>query len=217
VDVANIVDIVAIVLALFFAIIGHEIMHGRMALYYGDNTAKDEGRLSINPIGHIDPIGTIVVPALLYISSAGFIFGWAKPVPINMSKVFQKGGHLAGINVALAGIYYNFFIAILATIALNIIQPDQNGIASIFLLKFLLYMVVYNIILGTFNLLPIPPLDGSKALMFILAKLNFQTLVDYIQKIERYGMIILIIIIATPLSRYIFEPIQFLIKFFLSI
>jgi Zn-dependent protease len=78
-------------------------------------------------------------------------------------------------------------------------------------------MVVYNIILGTFNLLPIPPLDGSKALMFILAKLNFQTLVDYIQKIERYGMIILIIIIATPLSRYIFEPIQFIIKFFLSI
>lgn len=216
-DVVSIINIVAVILALLVAIIGHEIMHGRMAHYYGDTTAKEQNRFSINPITHIDPIGTILVPAMLYIADAGFMFGWAKPVPVNMSKVFQNGGHLGGINVALAGIYYNFFIAILALIALKTIPLDQSTLIGLFTVKTLFYLLIYNVILGTFNLFPLPPLDGSKALMFILSRLNFHTLANWINKSERYGMIILLLIIATPLSQYFFAPIQAMVELFLSL
>jgi len=216
-DIVSIINIVAVIVALLVAIIGHEIMHGRMAFYYGDTTAKEQDRFSINPITHIDPIGTIAVPAMLYFADAGFMFGWAKPVPVNMSKVFQNGGHIGGINVALAGIYYNFIIAILALVALKILPHDQSTLIGLFMVKTLFYLLIYNVILGTFNLFPLPPLDGSKALMFILSKLNFHKLAKWINQSEKYGMLILMLIIATPLSQYVFAPIQAMVKLFLSL
>jgi Zn-dependent protease len=217
VDVASLLTIGAIVLSLMVAIIGHEIMHGRMALYYQDTTAKDQGRLSINPIVHIDPIGTIVVPLVLYFSNAGFLFGWAKPVPVDMRRVLMHGGHKAGVNVALAGIYFNFSMAILALIAAKFVTFDADTLFGFFMLKFLYFMIVYNVVLGTFNLFPIPPLDGSKALIHTLAQFGLNTLATSIAKFEQYGMILLIILIATPLSKYVFIPIGFMVKFFLSL
>ena len=215
-DLAKILNIIAIILALMIAIIGHEIMHGRMAYYYGDNTAKKEGRFSINPISHIDPVGTIILPLLLYLSNAGFMFGWAKPVPIDIRKVVNNGGFFAGFQVALAGIYYNFILATLALVLLKII-PLTSGAVDFFLAKFLVYTLIYNIVLGVFNLFPIPPLDGSKALMFTLYGLGFSKVAIMIERFSQYGMILLMVIIATPLSSVIFAPINSVVRFFLSL
>jgi Zn-dependent protease len=215
-NLVEILNIIAVVLALMIAIIGHEIMHGKMAYYYGDDTAKKEGRFNINPINHIDPIGSIILPLLLYFSNAGFMFGWAKPVPIDMRKVVSNGGFFAGFQVSLAGIYYNFTLATLALIILKVI-PLNGGAIDYFLAKFLLYTLVYNIVLGVFNLFPMPPLDGSKALIFILYGLGFSKVAVLIERFSQYGIIVLMIIIATPLSSVIFTPINSVIRFFLSL
>jgi len=215
-NIVDILDIVAVVFALLVAIIGHEIMHGRMAYYYGDDTAKNQGRFSINPISHIDPVGTVILPALLYLSHAGFMFGWAKPVPINLRKVVQKGGFLGGFQVALAGIYYNFTIAFISFLLLKTLHFSHDSIASFFFAKFLFYSLIYNIVLGVFNLFPIPPLDGSKALMFILFSMGFYKAGNYIERYSQYGTIILMIVVATPLSSFVFSPIHSVVRYFLS-
>ena len=215
--ISEILDIVAVILALMIAIIGHEIMHGRMAYRYGDTTAKDQGRFSINPISHIDPVGTIIIPILLYFSNAGFMFGWAKPVPIDMRKVVSNGGFFGGFQVSLAGIYYNFFLAFIAFVLLKTISFSQGSLFDFFLAKFLVYTLIYNIVLGIFNLFPIPPLDGSKALMFILYGLGFYKAAAQIERFSQYGMIVLMIIIATPLSSIIFSPIDSVLRYILSL
>jgi len=100
---AEIIKIISMIIALMVAIIGHEIMHGWVAYKYGDNTAKSLGRLKINPLVHIDPVGSILVPGMLFFSGAPFIFGWAKPVPININTVMRNGGAGAAVAVSLAG------------------------------------------------------------------------------------------------------------------
>ncbi len=200
---------ISIVAALMIAIIGHEIMHGYVAYRYGDNTAKNEGRLSINPIVHIDPVGTIVVPLLLFISGAPFLFGWAKPVPINMWTVVRNGGYNGAIAVSLAGIIYNLLMAVGASILLGFMQGY-----SLFAM-ILYYLVVYNTILAVFNLWPIPPLDGSNALGFLGRKFGSSAIDEFNEKIGRYGMIILIIALATPLSKFFMLPAYLLLSFLL--
>ncbi len=212
----EIINVVAIILALMVAIIGHEIMHGRVAYHYGDDTAKSAGRLSINPLVHIDLFGTILLPALLYFSHAGFLFGWAKPVPINIRTVIAKGSYNGAIAVALAGIIYNLFLAFLAVIALKFF-PQVNSEVTFFIKSFLTYTLIYNIVLALFNLLPIPPLDGSHLLAYLFRKANLHHLAETIERIGQYGMIILILIIATPLSNYLFTPIGEIIDFALSL
>lgn len=207
----NPIQIIAIILALMIAIIGHEIMHGLVAYHYKDDTAKKANRLSINPIVHIDIIGTIIVPAMLFIANAPFLFGWAKPVPVNMQRVINTGGYFGAINVSLAGIIYNLVLAIVASIILTSIYSGQVG----FIEYLLLYLVIYNIVLAIFNLWPIPPLDGANALVFIALKLKIYAIAKFYQKIESYGMILLIIVLATPLSSIFFEPARILINILL--
>jgi len=207
--------ILATVISLMIAIIGHEIMHGYVALRYGDTTAKDAGRLSINPIVHIDPIGTVLVPGLLYISGAPFLFGWAKPVPVNIQTVIFNGGYKAGIAVALAGVTYNFTLAIVASILLGFLEVQHSLISALFAI-FLMYTVVYNVVLGVFNLWPFPPLDGSNALRFLAMQFNWQPIVNLLNKLESIGMILLIVVIATPLSQWFFMPARWLIDTLLN-
>ncbi len=211
--IVKILDIGAIILALYIAIIGHEIMHGRMAYRYGDATAKEQGRFSINPIKHIDLVGTIILPTLLYLSHAGFMFGWAKPVPVNMQKVTNNGGYFAGLQVSLAGIYFNFSVAFISWIVLKSFTFQQYSLPD----DFLHYILIYNIVLGIFNLFPIPPLDGSKALMFILLMLGLYKPAKLIEKYQQYGMILLMVVIATPIGNYIFAPINYVIRYVLSL
>lgn len=212
-DTVNLLEIIATVLALMIAIIGHEIMHGYVAYRYGDNTAKYQGRLSINPIVHVDIVGTIIVPAVLFFSGAPFMFGWAKPVPIFIPTVIRNGGYKAAIHVSLAGIAYNFTLALICAGVLSFFQDlhQVNSYIEYFFVYFFIQSLIYNVVLGLFNLYPIPPLDGSHALTYLGMIMGWDGLVRLYESMERYGMIILILFIATPLSQYFFMPIRYVI------
>ncbi len=144
---------------IILAIVLHEIAHGYAALKLGDNTAKRFGRLSLNPIKHIDLFGTIILPALLYASNVGFIFGWARPVPVNYAKINTRKDMVI---VASAGIVTNMALAFISALLLLLIDfipsPLVHGVLEVFFVN----MVVYNIVLTVFNILPFPPMDGSK-------------------------------------------------------
>jgi len=210
VDTIHILNIVAMVLALAVAIIGHEIMHGLVAYKFGDPTAKLAGRLSINPIVHIDPVGTILVPALLYISNAGFLFGWAKPVPVNMRIVIKNGGYFGAIAVSLAGIAYNFALALVSAIAIKLIGKPE-GFLELFVFLFFAQSVLINVVLGVFNLWPIPPLDGANAVIYLAKWLRLDAVARFYEYIFPYGMIILVIVLATPLSSIFFIPVYYIL------
>ena len=209
------IEITTKILALMVAIIGHEIMHGYVAYKYGDSTAKDAGRLNINPIVHIDLVGTIIVPSLLFLSGAPFLFGWAKPVPVNMQTVINNGGYNAGIAVSLAGIAYNFFIAIIGAILISNFSSQQGILIDELIGYFIIHTIIFNIVLGIFNLWPIPPLDGSNALSFLGLKFGIYKIAELNGKIGNYGMIILMLILATPLSSLFFYPVQKIIQILL--
>ncbi len=209
------INIIAMILALTVSVVGHEIMHGLVAYKLGDPTAKMAGRLSINPIRHIDPIGTILVPAILYITNAGFLFGWAKPVPVNMQIVLQNAGELGAIAVSLAGVTYNFILAIISAFALSFIGEPHSTFALFFFL-FFAQSVLINIVLGVFNLWPIPPLDGANAVMYLARLLRLDAVVRLYAYLFPYGMVILILILMTPLSAVLFAPVYYLLVFLSS-
>jgi Zn-dependent protease len=224
-DLLDILKIIAAVLALAIAIIGHEIMHGWVAHMYGDDTAKNAGRLTLNPLSHIDLVGTIIVPALLYFvplllgTSGGILFGWAKPVPIDMYKVIQRGGYNAAMQVDLAGIVYNFTLGAFAAIALTAMSAPTtvDSIPYIFFYIFVYQLLIINIVLGVFNLLPIPQFDGGHFLMHLALKYNIRSVAEFYYKYERYGMLIVLVLLMTPLNQYVlFMPVQFIINLLLS-
>ncbi|DAB31981.1 MAG TPA: site-2 protease family protein, partial [Sulfurospirillum sp. UBA11407] len=161
-------------------------------------------------------IGTILVPAILYLSGASFMFGWAKPVPIYVREVMRNGGYKGAINVSLAGIYYNFTLALIASTILRYVNFEAvSSMFELFLVYFVFQTLIYNVVLGIFNLYPIPPLDGSHALSYFASWNRWEGIVRFYNTIQRYGMVILILLIATPLSSYFFAPIASLIKILL--
>ncbi len=156
----SLVDIFVTFVPIITAIILHELAHGYTAYKLGDNTAKYCGRLSFNPLKHADLFGTIILPALLFFSKVGFIFGWAKPVPVNFNNLRHYKRDM--LLVSAAGIVMNIFLAAASAIILKLLsflpQSTIQGILGLFFLN----MVVFNIVLAAFNALPFPPLDGSK-------------------------------------------------------
>lgn len=221
----DLLKILAAVLALAVAIIGHEIMHGWVAYMYGDTTAKNAGRLSINPLIHVDLVGTIIVPATMYFlpmllgGESGFLFGWAKPVPINTATVIRKGGYNAAMQVDLAGIVYNFTLAAFASIALvAMTQPTSaDGLVYIFLYLFVLQLLIINVVLGVFNLLPIPQFDGAHFIMHLALKYKVNAVATFFYKNEKYGIIVVLVILMTPLKDYLLlMPVQTIISLLIS-
>jgi Zn-dependent protease len=195
------------ILILLFSIIVHEVAHGLAALYYGDHTAQHAGRLTLNPIPHIDLIGSILLPAMGFLFG-GMIFGWAKPVPVNPFNFRNiRQGELV---VALAGVTANL---ILATIAAILFHLFGN---TLFFPTFSLLMtnaVQINLLLMVFNLIPIPPLDGSKVLMTFLPphlELSYK-------RLEQYGFMILIFLFFTPLGTPLRLFIYYVMNFFRSL
>lgn len=155
-------DLVLKYIPLFLAIILHEVAHGYTALYMGDDTAQKEGRLSFNPIKHIDWFGTILLPLMLWFAHAGIILGWAKPVPIDFRKLKHKTKGI--IWVSAAGIIMNIWVALISALILLLAPFITSAYWQMMFNIFFLNMIVYNIVIALFNALPIPPLDGSKIL-----------------------------------------------------
>jgi Zn-dependent protease len=224
-DSIDLLKIVASVLALAIAIIGHEIMHGWVAYKYGDTTAKNAGRLSINPLIHVDLVGTIIVPASMYFlpmllgSDGGFLFGWAKPVPVNMATVVRNAGYKGAMQVDLAGIVYNFTLAVFASIVvLAISQPTTaDSLFYVFTYLIIVQLLLINVVLGVFNLLPIPQFDGAHFVMHLALKYNINSVAEFFYKYERYGMIIVLVVLMTPLKDYLLIlPVQTILALLLS-
>ncbi len=167
---------------LLFSVIIHEIMHGVAALWFGDTTAEREGRLTLNPLAHIDPIGTILLPLVGFLTG-GVIFGWAKPVPVN--PLYFSNIRLGELVVSLAGVVSNLFIAVVAAVLIHTTGDMWFPWWST-ILSFLLHI---NLVLAVFNMIPIPPLDGSKVLMVFLPP----HLAREYARIEQYGFIILLL------------------------
>jgi len=204
-----IIKVVSSVIALMVAIIGHEIMHGWVAHKYGDDTAKVQGRLTLNPLKHVDPIGTVLVPVLLFIAQAPFLFGWAKPVPIDMKTVINNGGYSAAMQVSLAGIAYNLLVATFASVVLlSLSLPTANDELSYIFGYILLYQIIMiNIILAVFNMWPIPQFDGAHFLSFLGLQMGTAKIAQFYQRYDAYGMIIILVILMIPgLSHYLFMP-----------
>ena len=179
------------IVILLFSVIVHEVMHGVVALRFGDRTAQAAGRLTLNPIPHIDLFGTILLPGLLIFTGSPILFGWAKPVPVNPLNFRSiRRGELF---VSAAGILANFGLAIVAALTYHILDSLPNIFPSI-VGSLLRFTVIINLILGVFNLFPIPPLDGSKVL---LSQLPLKLAKEY-QKLEPYGFMILLILLFIP-------------------
>ena len=187
---------------LMIAMTVHEFAHGFVAYKFGDNTAKHSGRLTLNPLAHIDPIGTFLLPLLLFISTQGrFVFGAAKPVPVNYWAL--KNPKQDMIWIGFSGPLANFLFAFLLSLLWKIIPPFP---VTEYLFKQLIYI---NVILGTFNLIPIPPLDGSRILMGLLP----ENLANKYALIEPYGFIIVIGLVALGVFDRVVWPIsEFILK-----
>lgn len=192
------------IIPVLLAITVHEAAHGYAAKHFGDKTAYYLGRITLNPIKHIDPLGTVVIPGMLLLLSAPFLFGWAKPVPVNFSNLNNPKKDMMW--VALAGPASNLVMAIIWAIILGLFKSSGTSYA-LFVIGMAQVGIMINLVLMLLNLLPIPPLDGGRMAVSLLP-----TPWSYkLASIERYGMFILIFLIVSGLLSAILLP---LLRFF---
>ena len=221
------------IFVLIMSIILHEYAHGWVAYKLGDNTAKDAGRLTLNPIAHIDFFGSILLPLLLILSKTGFILGWAKPVPYNPYNL--RDSKYGDLKVAIGGPGINFLIAVFFgivsrltplsdmlknSLVINYFQGNNDFLlsqmngslaASIFVLSVIIVFI--NLLLMIFNLIPVPPLDGSKVLMAFLSadwKMKFH-------KIEPYGIFIILFFLMFGVFSLIWPVLIFLFSLIVGV
>ncbi|HSQ85408.1 MAG TPA: site-2 protease family protein [Desulfobacterales bacterium] len=201
-----------IIALLVESIVLHEMAHGYVALLFGDQTAKQRGRLTLNPIPHIDPVWTVIIPIAAYILSKGtFIIGGAKPVPVNPFN--YRRPVLGDICVSVAGVAVNFLIAVMMILLLNIVQIFFGGPQETLAVHVLLNVALLNIVLAMFNLIPIPPLDGSHLFKYLLPQ-ELRRSYDNLGR-TGVGFIILIILINIPGIWNIFNTVLFWLRDFL--
>ena len=189
-DITNLVKTVLIyALPVIFAITVHEAAHGYAARYFGDDTAYNMGRMTLNPLRHIDPIGTILMPLMLYFATSGaFLFGYAKPVPVQFGNLRNPKRDM--IWVALAGPASNFIMAIGWAIVL--VAMVAAGVGETFFLKMAQGGILVNLVMWAFNLFPLPPLDGGRVLAGLLPRGTIQTL---LMRIEPFGFFIVLALV----------------------
>lgn len=179
-------DFIFIILILIFSVVIHEVSHGYVANFLGDPTARLAGRLTLNPIKHLDMMGSIIIPAILIITNAGFIFGFAKPVPYNPYNL-RRGDKWAEAMVAGAGPLSNFLLAIVFGLLIRF--GIMFGFATPAFIQISAIIVFVNIMLGVFNLIPIYPLDGSKVLAGILPFNLAEKYRRFQDSVARYGLV----------------------------
>jgi Zn-dependent protease len=207
-------EMILLLPVLFFSIVCHEFAHGYAALQGGDDTAKLAGRLTFNPLAHIDLWGTIIVPGLLLLSHSGFMFGWAKPVPVNPRNLRSAKWDLV---VSLAGVGANLVLALSAAfilkvaLLLNLVSGETMNTGGFSVSQCIAIMlkgcILINLVLIAFNLIPIPPLDGSHVFFYFIRvrdSVSFQVF----QFLESYGFFLIVILIYTDvLGRYYLWPV----------
>lgn len=200
-------DIFAILVVLFFSIVMHEFAHGYVAYRLGDDTAYLLGRLTLNPLKHIDPVGTFLVPAICYASGLP-MFGWAKPVPINGMRLPSPRKSMGWVGAA--GPLTNLALALLCALLMKVLLV--SGIFSAQTTSrtavLLAYGIQINVLLAVFNLIPIPPLDGGH---IVAALLPLRAALSYTGFFGRFGMWIVILLILTGLFKYLLYPPMYLI------
>lgn len=190
--------IVIYAIPIIFAITVHEASHGYVAKYFGDMTAQNEGRITLNPLKHIDPFGTILLPALTIVLG-GILFGWAKPVPVNFAQLRNPKKDM--LWVAAAGPASNLVMAILWALVMKFssMAPDAFVTPLILMAK---AGITINVVLMILNLLPLPPLDGGRIAVSLLP----ERLASPFSKLENYGFVILIVLLFTGVLGKILEP-----------
>ena len=211
-DFANIIQTVAIyALPVLFAITVHEAAHGYVARHFGDNTAYALGRVTLNPIKHIDPVGTILMPLMLYFATSGaFLFGYAKPVPVRFGNLRNPKRHM--IWVALAGPGANLIQALLWFAALIVLRG--SGVEEDFFLKMCQGGVLVNVVMFVFNLFPLPPLDGGRVLVGLLPYRQ----AELVSRIEPYGFfIVMALVVFGVITTLWLQPLMALTLGFLKI
>ncbi|HXG52271.1 MAG TPA: site-2 protease family protein [candidate division Zixibacteria bacterium] len=201
------------------AVIFHEVAHGWVAYRFGDPTAARMGRLTLNPLAHIDPVGTILIPVLLIVAQAPFLFGYARPVPVNFFNLRNPKRDM--IWVAAAGPATNLLLALACVFLLKATLPLFAGAHDSALADFFSPIVlmarngiVINVVLAVFNMIPLPPLDGGRVLVGFLPEPHSSTLA----RVEPFGFLIVILLLMTHmLDRIIGPPVGFLVDFFFGL
>ena len=183
--IADLLRVVVQIAAVFISLTVHEFSHALSAYIQGDMTARDQGRLTLNPIAHIDLVGTVLVPGILLLSGSRFLFGWAKPVPFNPYNL--RNGRYGSFLVGVAGPLSNILLFACAGLMLKLTAPFYTH--DNFLILFLSDLCIINFVLALFNLLPIPPLDGSKVLFGLLPP-RYER---YLVQLESMGPIIMVV------------------------
>jgi len=199
------VEDLLVLVVLVPSVILHEVSHGAIALHFGDGTARDAGRLTLNPVRHVDPLGTVVLPLMLALAGAP-PFGYAKPVPVNPRKLRNPRDH--GLVVSLVGPGVNIVIAIGAALAFRLLDDRLGGIRSfddLSMLHQLLYALGFvNVLLAAFNLIPIPPLDGSAVIERVLPARWWP---GYL-RLRQYSMVLLLVVVLLlpGVLSWVFDP-----------
>jgi len=214
----NLSEAVLSIPALMVAVILHEVAHGWVAYRWGDPTAKLAGRLTLNPIPHIDPVGTLLLPGMFLILGSPIIFGWAKPVPINPTNF--RDLRMGTFFTSIAGVAMNLSLAVVFGILYRAVS-NLSEVVDPFLAQSVMYpllifcakSVLINLVLAFFNAVPIPPLDGSKAVMSLLSFRYWEIFYRY----EVYGFLLITLLLFTGiLGRIIYPPIVFFYRLILG-
>jgi len=200
----DVISFLIIACIFFFSVILHECAHGWTAYQLGDPTAKERGRLTLNPIKHVDLLGTIILPLFLFLTSSPIILGWAKPVPVNFSRLRNPKKDM--IWVGISGPITNILIAVVLALILRInIFPLAASILQM--------GILLNLILAVFNLIPIPPLDGSRIVMGILP----QKYAYPYAKLEKYGIVIIFLLLWSRVLFRVIGPVIFQLASYLGV
>ncbi len=221
-----IAQLVIYMVVLLLAISAHEAAHAWMSYKFGDDTARLLGRITLNPVAHIDPIGTLLIPiaSFIFANMGGVVamiplIGWGKPTPVNPLRWRRKD--LANVMVSIAGILANLILATIALVLFKILFQhtrlfeDSGALFSVAepVSLFLIRALIINVSLAVFNLLPIPPLDGSKVLWTILPA----SMKPALEALERFGFIILLLVVSSGFLQTVFRPVMSVIIFLLEL